>query len=1079
MPILTESERHQLLVEWNDTAADYPKDKCIHKLFEEQADYAPDATAVEFEGQRLTYRELNARANQLGRHLMSLGAGPEALVGICVERSIEMIVGLLGILKAGAAYVPLDPSYPSERLKFMIEDAQLSFMVTQEKYRESWQGSAIGRQPACVCMDRDWPLIQRQSPDNPEADCNSSNLSYVIYTSGSTGLPKGVAIEHRNTINLIEWAKKVYKADELAGVLASTSICFDLSVFEMFLPLTSGGKVILAENALCLHKLTVKHHITLINTIPSVMTQVLALGTLPKSVRVVNLAGEPLKTELVNRIYEESGVHKVYDLYGPTETVTYTTFTLRRANGLETIGRPIANTQVYILHDALQPVPVGVEGELYIGGEGVARGYLNRDELTAERFVRNPFSGNARARLYRTGDRACFLTDGNVRFLGRTDNQVKIRGYRIELGEIEVALSQHPAVKESVIMARDRGSSAEKDLVGYVVPKAASALSVTELRSFLRDKLPDYMLPTGYVTLEALPKVPNGKVDRKALPRLEVARTELDREYVAPQTEIEALVAQAWREVLNVEHLSIYDNFFDLGGHSLLGIQIVAKLRETFDREVPLATLFDAPTVAGVSFEVEKLLRGGHAPTMPPIVPVPRDGRPIPLSMNQEHLWRLDRKMPGTHFFNMPYAYRFSGDINFDALEQALAELVRRHESLRTVFAEVNGNPSQIIRQALDVQMPYTDLREKPAEEVFDNAADWILDEQRKPFDLQAGPLMRVRLLRLTETDYFLLVTVHHIIGDHWSMQIFRNQLNALYSAFSQGRTPSLPEPTLQFADYAGWERKLIDAGVLNPQMRFWRQRLAIKGKSNLLVYSRTRKAADATFFRNHQSLEVGTPLFEELRRFAAERNVTPFVVMLSAVYALIHLVTGRRNVRVGVLVANRRWRGAESAIGHFVNTVVLPIHLPIGMNFEALLTSIRKGLFAIQDNQELPFEALARMLETELHLKRESLFQVLVAYNSVNFIFDSTSPSFVPFDFKDARPLEDITVTGFDVIFRFLESSTTLSGSISYRKALLRASSQDSVNKYLCLLIGSILNRTSEPISSMNLCSDCRKADF
>jgi acyl carrier protein len=890
----------------------------------------------------------------------------------------------------------------------------------------------------------------------------------VIYTSGSTGKPKGVAIEHRNTVNLLHWAKTVYRSSDLAGVLASTSVCFDLSAFELWVPLVTGGKVIVAENALCLHDLAAKHKVTLLNTVPSVMKQVLALGPLPESVRTVNLAGEPLRADLVNRLYIEAGVDKVYDLYGPSETTTYTTFTLRRANGVETIGRPIANTQIYILDDALQPVAVGVEGELYIGGAGVARGYLNRAELTGERFVPNPFSDDASARLYRTGDRTRYRSDGKIVYLGRVDNQVKIRGYRVELGEIEATLKQHPAVQDNVIVARARSSSGEKDLIGYVIPTVPSTLSLTQLRSFLQQKLPDYMIPSTFVTLDALPLTPNGKIDRSVLPLPDGARPELDRGFVAPRTQIEELVAQAWREILSVETLSIYDNFFKLGGHSLVGTQIVARLRETFGREIPLAALFDAPTVAELSMGIEKLLRDGCARTLPPIVPVPRDGRPIPLSMNQEHLWRLDQMMPGTHFFNMPYVYQFTGDLNPNAVERALVQLVRRHECLRTVFADVGGDPVQIIREAGDVPLPCIDLREESAKEILEKAAEWILKERHKPFDLQSGPLMRARLLRLTESDYLLLVTMHHIISDHWSMQIFRSELNALWSAFSQNRSSLLPEPTLQFADYAIWERKLIDDGVLKPQLQFWQQWLACGGKSEVAVHNRSRKTV-AAFIRNNHPIDICEPVFNELKRFAVGRNVTPFVVILSALYALIHLYTRKRDLNIGILVANRHRKGVESVIGHFVNTVVLPIHIPAGMTFEELLTSVREGVFAMQDNQDLPFEALVRVAEMELHLKRENLFQVLVGYNSVNSTFDSAGPSFAPVDFKDARSVKDITVTNLDVIFRFLESPNALSGSVSYRKALLRTTSRDAVNEYLCLLIDTILSQTSAPISSVS----------
>jgi amino acid adenylation domain-containing protein len=621
LPILTTSERRQILIEWNDTTVDYPKDKCIHELFKEQVERTPDATAVEFDGQQITYRELNRRTNQLANHLIGLGVGPEKLVGICIERSIEMVVGLLGILKAGGAYVPLDPAYPRERLAFMLEDARVSVLITSERLVEDrrWRpvlnevegiedsylrSSIPDPRLQIVCLDRDRPTIAQRSEENPKTKVGAESLAYVIYTSGSTGEPKGVAIEHRNTVNLLQWAETVYGPEELAGVLASTSICFDLSVFEIFLPLCCGGRMVLVDNALCLESPSRRNDITLINTVPSAMAELLRSGALPKSARTVNLAGEPLRPELVKQINDPGHIEKVYDLYGPSETTTYSTFALRTIDGPQMIGRPIANTQIYLFDSNLEPVPIGVVGELYISGVGLARGY-NRSEVTAERFIPDPFSSDPNERLYRTGDFARYRADGNIELLGRSDNQVKIRGYRIELGEIEAALNQHPAIKESVVIVRDRGSSGEKDLIGYFVPKAAASVPITGLQNFLRGKLPAYMIPSLFVQVEGLPLSPNGKINRMALRSQDDTQAELKEAYVEPRSQVEELLAQIWGEILKIDAVGIHDNFFELGGHSLLAIQIISRVREAFDKDVPLSALFDTPTVAGLAATIE------------------------------------------------------------------------------------------------------------------------------------------------------------------------------------------------------------------------------------------------------------------------------------------------------------------------------------------------------------------------------------------------------------------------------------------------------------------------------------------
>lgn len=478
LPMLTEPEKHRLLVEWNDTGRDYPKDKCIHQLFEEQVERTPEAIAVVLEDQELTYGELNRRANQLEHYLKKLGVGPEALVAIWMERSIEMIVGLLGILKAGGAYVPLDPNYPKERLEFMVADAQVSFLLTQDRLLEEGgsmvdsdrRSFSLDRPMQRICLDRDWELIARESDANPENSTTADNLAYVIYTSGSTGQPKGVAIEHRNTVAFLSWVHSAFNPEDLAAVLAATSICFDLSVLEIFAPLTCGGTIILVENALDLASIRQSAGVTLINTVPSVMAELLKANAIPESTRVMNLAGELLPTDLVDRIYKSTMATKVYDLYGPSECTTYCTRALRLPDGPRTIGRPIANTQIYILDAQRNPVPIGVVGEIYIGGDGLARGYLNQPELTAEKFIANPFSTEPGARLYKTGDLARYLPDGNIEFLGRIDHQVKLRGFRIELGEIEAALNQHPGIQDSVVVARE-DKFGEKRLVAYIVPK--------------------------------------------------------------------------------------------------------------------------------------------------------------------------------------------------------------------------------------------------------------------------------------------------------------------------------------------------------------------------------------------------------------------------------------------------------------------------------------------------------------------------------------------------------------------------------------------------------------------------------
>ncbi len=531
LPLLSEAERRQLLVEWNDTTSSATSEERINQLVELQVQESPDAVALQFGGKALTYRQLNNRANQLARYLRGLGVGPEVCVGVCLERSLDMVVGLLGILKSGGAYVPLDPAYPRDRVAFMLTDSRAPVLLTQRKLIASLPAHSA----KIVFLDEDWPLIGELSDGDLTPAAGPTNLAYVIYTSGSTGIPKGVAIEHKSAVNFIRWAQGVFDAEALDGVLAATSICFDLSIFELFVPLSSGGRVVIVENALELRDLPPQSKIRLINTVPSAISELLRLDAIPDSVVTVNLAGEPLSTGLVNDLYQRSNVKKVYDLYGPSETTTYSTYALRLPNVTATIGRPIAATQVYVLDQKLQSVPAGVPGELYIGGAGLARGYLHRPALTAEKFIASPVPGAPSSRLYRTGDQVRFRSDGNLEYLGRLDHQVKIRGFRIELGEIETCLRRHFAIQDVVVISRE-DVPGEKRLVAYLVTKDAEDLPPVEnLVGHLKQSLPEYMVPAVFLTLDALPLTPNGKLDRKALPAPDVARTMVEQAYVAPR----------------------------------------------------------------------------------------------------------------------------------------------------------------------------------------------------------------------------------------------------------------------------------------------------------------------------------------------------------------------------------------------------------------------------------------------------------------------------------------------------------------------------------------------------------------
>ena len=802
-------------------------------MFEAQVARTPDAVAVVFEDQELTYRELNIRANQVAHHLQALGVGPEVLVGLHVERSLEMMMGLLGIIKAGGAYVPLDPAYPQERLTCILRDAQVSVLLTQQQL----SAGLSEPQTQIVCLDTNSELIAQESQTNPINKVTPDNLVYVLYTSGSTGIPKGVAVEHYQLCNYLHGISKRLALSNSASFATVSTLAADLGNTMIFVSLCTGGCLHILSQERVADPYTMadyfrRHAIDCLKIVPSHLAA-LQTSPYPEQVlprRLLILGGEASRSDWVESLQRLAPGCAILNHYGPTEAtvgvLTYQVEENKHAPITSTLplGRPLPNVQIYLLDPYLQPVPIGVQGELYIGGASVARGYLNRPALTAEKFIPNPFSHRLGARLYKTGDLARYLQDGNIEFLGRLDNQVKLRGYRIELGEIETTLEYHPAIRQAVVLARE-DTPGDRRLVAYCVPHHGCIPDIRELRSFLQTKLPDYMVPAAFMVLDALPLTPNGKVDRQALPAPDQVRPPLLEAFVAPRTPSQEILGGIWASVLKVESVGIHDNFFTLGGHSLLAVQVMSRLRKVFQVDVPLRVLFDAPTVAGLARHVEEVRRAVQSLPASPLKAVAREGA-VPLTMTQEHLWGLDQLLPGAPFSNMPYAVRLTGALNVTALEESFNEIIKRHEALRTTFTTVAGQPVQVIAPTRRLPLPVEDLRALPQVERESTAQRLIRAEALYFFDLENGPLLKVRLLRLSEQEHILLLTMHHIISDGWSWGVLLHELTVLYNAFSQGHASPLPEPPIQYADYAHWQRQWLHSEAGNAQLAYWERQL-------------------------------------------------------------------------------------------------------------------------------------------------------------------------------------------------------------------------------------------------------------
>jgi amino acid adenylation domain-containing protein len=1073
LPLLTQPERQQLLVEWNDTQVAYSKDVCIHQLFEAQVERTPDAVAVVFEDEQLTYGELNRRANQVAHHLRSLGVGSDVLVGICVERSLEMLVGLLGILKAGGAYVPLDSTYPTDRLHYMLEDAGVQVLLTQARLV-----SSLPKHNAhIVCLDTEERAIALLTESNPISGVVSSNLAYVIYTSGSTGLPKGVLVNHSNIVRLFEATNDWFHFNSQDVWTLFHSYAFDFSVWELWGALIYGGRLVvvpylISRESNAFYKLLCQEKVTILNQTPSAFRQLIkaeeSKAIAPElDLRLVIFGGEALEPKSLKPWFERHGdrTPQLVNMYGITETtvhVTYRLLTIADINaGASVIGRKIPDLQVYLLDSHLQPLPIGVPGELYIGGAGLARGYLNRPELTAEKFIRNPFSDEPGSRLYKTGDLARYLDDGNIEFLGRIDHQVKIRGFRIELGEIEAALNQHPAVLETVLLARE-DTLDNKRLVAYIVPGSGQTPTISELRSFLKARLPDYMVPSAFVFLDALPLTPNGKIDRRALPAPDTSRPLGEKGYVAPQTAVEEMLAGIWTDVLEVKQVSIHDNFFDLGGHSLLATQLISRLRDTFGVEFPLRGLFESPTVASLSERLEALRRTEQGLVAPPLLPVSREGEML-LSFAQARLWFLEQLEPGSWAYNIPSAVHLTGSLDVAALKQSLNEIVLRHEALRTTFAMVSGEPIQVIAPALALSVPLVDMRDLPEAQQEASVKRLATESAQQPFDLAMGPLLRAKLLHLGEAEYVLLLTMHHIVSDGWSMGVLIRELAALYEAFSTGKPSPLPQLPIQYADFAHWQRQWLQGEVLAAQLSYWQQQLA--GAQTVLELPTDRpRPAVQTFRGATEFLALAEPLSQKLKTLSQRSGVTLFMTLLAAFQTLLYRYTGQEDICIGSPIANRNRSETEELIGFFVNTLVLRTDMSENPSFQELLGRVREVTLGAYAHQDLPFEQLVEALQPERNLSHHPLFQVMFVLQNAPM-----SALELPSLTISSREMESSTAK-FDLDLSMEDTEQGLRGSLEYNTDLFDAGTISRMLEHFQTLLEGIVAEPDQRLSDLPL---------
>ncbi|HYO54384.1 amino acid adenylation domain-containing protein, partial [Archangium sp.] len=911
--------------------------------------------------------------------------------------------------------------------------------------------------------------------ENVRGGARADNLIYVIYTSGSTGRPKGAMNIHSAVCNRLLWMQEAYGLEEGEGVLQKTPFGFDVSVWEFFWPLLTGARLVVArpgghQDSAYLVKLIEEQRITTVHFVPSMLRVFLEEPGLEACTGLERIicSGEALPADLAERCQERLGA-ELHNLYGPTEAaVDVTWWACRRGEHRSSIpiGRPIDNTRIYLLSPHLHPVPAGVRGELYIAGEGLARGYLGRPELTAERFVPDPFSGEAGARMYRTGDVARFLEDGNIEYLGRVDFQVKIRGLRIELGEIEAVLAQHPAVREAVVVVREDTPGGAR-LVAYMVAHSGQTVHEEELRAFLSGKLPEYMVPTALVALEKLPLTPNGKVDRRALP----APAPRDAEsFVAPRTPGEELVAGIWAQLLGVPKVGRHDNFFALGGNSLRATQAASRLRNAFKAELPLRWIFEAPTVSALAQRLDSARREVDAAQTFPLAPVRRDG-PLPLSFSQQRLWFMDQLSPGDSSFNVTLAARVTGPLEVESLEWSLRELCRRHESLRTTFVTVQGQPVQIISPEPRLQLGVVDLsglgeqeREAEVQRRADEDAAW-------PFELTKGPLLRVQLLRLAPREWVLLVALHHIVTDGWSMSLFFKELGALYEAHSRGKPSPLPELSIQYADYAVWQRNWLSGEVLEAQLAYWRKQLAGAPAVLELPTDHPRPA-----FRSTRGAVAVGPTFppaliQALRGVAQKEGVTFFMLLEAVFHTLLHRYSGQDDISVGTTVAGRTRTETEPLIGPFINTLVFRLNLAGEPTFRELLARVREMALGAYAHQDVPFEKLVDELAPERSLSHAPLFQAVFDMGG----YAGGTPTKLAE--LELTPLStQLTTTKFDLALVMVDQEDGMVGACQYSTDLFEEQTVLRMLGHLKTLLEGVAANPEQRLSKLPLLGEQEK---
>ncbi|MFK4471620.1 amino acid adenylation domain-containing protein [Paenibacillus sp. RC73] len=1046
LDIVTSQEREQILRVWGNTAMEFPREQTVHDLFEVQVLQTPEKVALYFEGEQLTYRELNERANSLARVLRTQGVGPDKLVGLMVQRSAEMMIGLLAVLKAGGAYVPIDPEYPSARIEYVLGDSGATVLLTSRDLVEGHSYSAN------TYFVEDEELYQGETT-NLEVIAQPDHLAYVIYTSGSTGNPKGVMLQHRSVLNFITGMQGVFDIAADKTILSLTTISFDIFVLETILPLLSGMTVVIGDrrhqtDPQELGELIATHHIDMLQMTPSRLQMLLdhdegahAL----QGVQEVLVGGEAISPKLLNRLQSINGL-RIYNMYGPTETTVWSTVQeLTTANRID-IGRPIANTQIYIINTQGRLQPVGIPGELCIGGEGLARGYWNREDLTAEKFVNNPFSPGTR--MYRTGDLARWNPDGSLEFIGRIDHQVKVRGFRIELGEVESQILKMEDVQKAVVLAHE-DKQGENQLVAYYV--AEREVSSSELRSLLAKELPNYMVPTYFVQLEHIPLTPNGKIDRKALPAPE-GKLQDGIEHIAPRTWVESKLAMIWKEILDLAQVSVKDNFFEIGGHSLRATTLVSKIHKELNKSLPLRSIFEAPTIEQLAEVMDGLDQLAYAS-----IPLAEERSFYPLSSAQKRMYVLQQLESNNVNYNMPAVLQVSGPLNVERVEEVFCQLIERHASLRTRFEMIGNEPVQLIEDGVSFEVEYAKIRVEgdPRDVAHAQAVNQKVQERIqafvRSFNLETAPLLRVALLDLgehgtkQEAQHFLMLDMHHIISDGVSAGVLTDEFVRLYSG------EELSPLRIQYKDYAVWQQNEAQQAWIKRQEAYWLDtfdgELPVLNLATDFARPEVRSTAGATV-----EFELDGKVSQRLKELAAETGSTLYMVLLAAYTALLHQYTGQEDIIVGSPIAGRPHADLEPVIGMFVGTLAMRNYPTAGQTFRSYVENVKKHALKAYEHQDYPFEELVDKLKVKRDMSRNPLFDTMfVLQNTEQNELKLADLSFRPYGMEQAP-------AKFDLTLEASEGEAGIQFGLEYATSLYQRETVEQMTRHFVRLVETVV---------------------